>query len=49
MHPNDNQKKLIYSPQCWDVKNVAKECIFLKSTAMGNFVSEDGLEIIFQA
>jgi len=32
-----------------DVKNVSKECIFLKSTAIANSVWGDGLEIIFQA
>jgi len=32
-----------------DVKNVSKECIFLKSTAMGNSVWGNGLEIISQA
>jgi hypothetical protein len=32
-----------------DVKNVSKECIFLKSIAMTNSAWGDGLEIIFQA
>ena len=32
-----------------DVKNVSKECIFLKSSAMGNSVWGNGLEIISQA
>ena len=48
MHPNDN-KNLIYSPKCLNIKNVSKECIFLKSTAMGNSVWGKGLEIISQA
>jgi hypothetical protein len=31
-----------------DIKNVSKECIFLKSTTMANSAQGKGLETIFQ-
>ena len=49
MYPSDNQQKLIYSSKRLNVKKVSKECIFVQSTVMGNFVWGNGLEIIFQA